>query len=192
MCFKKGSINSPFCVFIYMKLLKILKESILLSERLSKKYRIFPNINKDGVNASVYQSEHQKLHRNGDLEENNIVLTKIADGEWRTGANSRTIRKQIYRNLEKIIKEFSEFDEIKNKRILFIDKFKNPNFPDEDSTYLEYVLEANKKNDKNWEFEIISSAHSLDGKYLRSHKNDKVSNLVENYIYVFDKIILLY
>jgi hypothetical protein len=175
-----------------MKLLKILKESILLSERLSKKYRIFPNINKDGVNASVYQSEHQKLHRNGDLEENNIVLTKIADGEWRTGANSRTIRKQIYRNLEKIIKEFSEFDEIKNKRILFIDKFKNPNFPDEDSTYLEYVLEANKKNDKNWEFEIISSAHSLDGKYLRSHKNDKVSNLVENYIYVFDKIILLY
>ena len=175
-----------------MKLLQILKESILLSERLSKKYRIFPNINKDGINASVYQSEHQKSHRNGDLEEDNSVLTKIADGEWKTGANSKTIRKQIYRNLEKITKEFSEYKELKNKRILFIDEFKNPNFPNEEPTYLEYVLEANKKNDKNWEFEIVSSAHSLDGKYLRSYKNDKVSNLVENHLYVFEKIILLY
>ena len=175
-----------------MKLLQLLKENILLSERLSKKYRIFPNINKEGINATVYQSEHQKLHRNGDNEEDNKTLTKIANGEWKTGANSKTIRKQIYRNLEKIIKEFSEFDEIKNKRILFIDGFKNPNFTNEDPTYIEYVLEANKKNDKNWEFEIISSAHSLEGKYLRSHKNDKVSNLFENIIYQFDKIILLY
>jgi hypothetical protein len=175
-----------------MKLLQLLRENILLSERLSKKYRLFPNINKDGVNAKVYQSEHQKIHRNGDREEDSKVLTKISDGEWKSGANSKTIRKQIYRNLEKIIKEFSEFKELNNKRILFIDKFKNPNFTNEYPTYVEYVLEANKKDEKNWEFEIISSAHSLEGKYLRSHKNDKVSNLVENSIHQFDKIVLLY
>jgi len=174
-----------------MKLINVLKETILLTEKLNRKYRLFPNITKDKKTVRVFQTTHQKDHRNGDQEETNSVLEKIADGNWKTGANSLTIRKQIFRNLDKIIKEFSEFENPNDKVILFIDKFNNPNYPKEEPTFIEYVLTTEKKDDKNWDFEILSSAHSKKGDYLRSLNNDKVVTLTEGFIYNFDKIIYL-
>jgi len=189
--FEKGGFILPFCVFIFMKLINVLKETILLTEKLKRKYRLFPNITKDKKTVRVFQTTHQKDHRNGDQEETNSVLEKIADGNWKTGANSLTVRKQIFRNLDKIIKEFSEFENPNDKVILFIDKFVNPNFPKEEPTYIEYVLTTEKKDDKNWDFEILSSAHSKKGDYLGSLNNDKVVTLTEGLIYNFDKIIYL-
>jgi len=174
-----------------MKLINVLKETILLTEKLKRKYRLFPNITKDKKTVRVFQTTHQKDHRNGDQEETNSVLEKIADGNWKTGANSLTIRKQIFRNLDKIIKEFSEFENPNDKVILFIDKFNNPNYPKEEPTFIEYVLTTEKKDDKNWDFEILSSAHSKKGDYLGSLNNDKVVTLTEGFIYNFDKIIYL-
>ena len=174
-----------------MKLINVLKETILLTEKLKRKYRLFPNITKDKKTVRVFQTTHQKDHRNGDQEETNSVLEKIADGNWKTGANSLTVRKQIFRNLDKIIKEFSEFENPNDKVILFIDKFNNPNYPKEEPTFIEYVLTTEKKDDKNWDFEILSSAHSKNGDYLRSLNNDKVVTLTEGFIYNFDKIIYL-
>lgn len=174
-----------------MKLLNLLKETILITEKLKRKFRLFPNITKNNITARVFQTTHQKEHRNGDQEETNKVLEKIADGKWKTGVNSLTIRKQIYRNLEKVIKEFSEFENLNDKVILFIDKFTNPNFTNEEPTYIEYVLTADKKDDKHWDFEILTSAHSIDGLYLKSLNNDKVIRLTENVIFNFDKIIYL-
>lgn len=174
-----------------MKLINVLKETILLTEKLNRKYRLFPNITKDKKIVRVFQTAHQKDHRNGDQEETNNVLEKIADGNWKTGANSLTIRKQIFRNLDKIIKEFSEFENPNDKVILFIDKFNNPNYPKEEPTFIEYVLTTEKKDDRSWDFEILSSAHSKKGDYLRSLNNDKVVTLTEGFIYNFDKIIYL-
>jgi len=174
-----------------MKLINVLKETILLTEKLKRKYRLFPNITKDKKTVRVFQTTHQKDHRNGDQEETNKVLEKIADGTWKTGANSLTVRKQIFRNLDKIIKEFSEFENPNDKVILFIDKFNNPNYPKEEPTFIEYVLTTEKKDDKNWDFEILSSAHSKKGDYLKSLNNDKVVTLTEGFIYNFDKIIYL-
>lgn len=174
-----------------MKLINVLNETILLTEKLKRKYRLFPNITKDKKTVRVFQTTHQKDHRNGDQEETNNVLEKIADGTWKTGANSLTIRKQIFRNLDKIIKEFSEFENPNDKVILFIDKFNNPNYPKEEPTFIEYVLTTEKKDDKNWDFEILSSAHSKKGDYLGSLNNDKVVTITEGFIYNFDKIIYL-
>jgi len=183
---------SPLSVFIVMRLLKILKENIILLERLSRKHKIFPAIKSNNLVVSVFQTEHQKTHRNGDLSVDTKTLSKIADGEWKTGVNSNTVKDYISKNLKKIIQEFLEFGDLKDKRILFVDEFKNPLYPNEEPTYVEYVLEANKKNENVWELEIITSAHSLNGKYLKSLKNDKVINLLENMMYNFDKIVLLY
>jgi hypothetical protein len=174
-----------------MKLINVLNETILLTEKLKRKYRLFPNITKDKKTVRVFQTTHQKDHRNGDQEETNNVLEKIADGTWKTGANSLTIRKQIFRNLDKIIKEFSEFENPNDKVILFIDKFNNPNYPKEEPTFIEYVLTTEKKDDKNWDFEILSSAHSKKGDYLGSLNNDKVVTITEGFVYNFDKIIYL-
>ncbi len=174
-----------------MKLLNLLNEVILITEKLKRKFRLFPNITKNNITARVFQTTHQKEHRNGDQEETNKVLEKIADGKWKTGVNSLTIRKQIYKNLEKIIEEFSEFENLNDKVILFIDKFKNPIYLNEEPTYIEYVLTADKKDENHWDFEIISSAHSLNGGYLKSLNNDKVIGLVESVKFNFNKIIYL-
>ncbi len=174
-----------------MPLIKANNLFILITEKLNRRFRLFPNITKDGITARVFQTGHQKDHRNGDQPETGNVLEKIADGKWKTGANSLSVRKQIFRNLDKIIKEFSEFENPNDKVILFIDKFVNPNFPKEEPTYIEYVLTTEKKDEKNWDFEILSSAHSKKGDYLGSLNNDKVVTLTEGLIYNFDKIIYL-
>ncbi len=188
---EKGEVSPFLYIYTYMKLLDLLKENILITEKLNRRFRLFPNITKDGITARVFQTGHQKEHRNGDQPETSNVLEKIADGKWKTGANSLSVRKQIFRNLDRIIKEFSEFENLNNKVILFIDKFINPAFPNEEPTYIEYVLAADKKDEKHWDFEILSSAHSLEGEYLASLNNDKVIRLVENVNFTFNKVVYL-
>lgn len=161
-----------------MKIISILKNLIV------EQFKIFPVIEKGNKKIILYQTKHQRFDRGGDDPITNELIQRINKGFYKSGVNSRIIRKSIEKHFDKIFEEFkNNLPNNINYKIIVVDG--SEDYP---ANFIEYILGGNILDENVIRLDIITSAYSDDGGFLYNTKKTPML-IFENICISINKIL---